>query len=183
MRLTKKHVVGAASIVAIAAVAMIGGATGMGRSDSPSIPKKSAKKPTGTAKDPAPAEVHKLMKQAAQKDDSAPDSASRSEKKLSAKGTACSNTPPELRACAVYSRGRSTAEARTNRPVSKLAIAIQKSGQPISYPRICVGRPNVGVTTCSFNFNREPRQHYKFIAAYWDGSRWTYPAQTGWVTT
>lgn len=180
MRFTKRHFAGAASLVAIAAVAMVGGATGMGESNSSSAPKQAAKKPTKPARVPAAADVNKLMQKAAKKNDGNP--TTDDGKKLSAKAGGCTSSSA-IQACLHFAPIKKKNEltnievsAKSQKSYSAMSVAVQKYGEPVSWPKICGGGR---VSRCAHGFLGRGR--YRTYASYWNGSVWSYPSVTSWI--
>lgn len=182
MKPTKKHFVGAGLLTALAAIAMIGGASGIGGGDSSSTPKKAERKTTKPTKDTAAAELHKLMKQAAKKDPGQPTTSTSTDKKMSAKRSGCSPAVNYYQTCIndFYDKIQLIALRHKDPQPGRFSVAYQIEGQPVSYPKICTSPKG----SCRFEFKRMQRGRYRSIAAYSNslsGSAWSYPLVSAWI--
>lgn len=188
MKFTSKRAAGVAVVGVIAAVAMIGGAAGMGGSNSPSTGTKPSKKPsqpTRPSKDPAAVEVHKLMEKAAKKNDSQPVKTADSGKKANIANYPHTKAIPGL-SITIRSPIRTDHSSDTeievfgmaSDPHEKISVSVQKTGQPVSWPKIC---PRTG-TTSKCNFPRfQGKGYYRAYVSKMNGGTWSFPLVTDWI--
>lgn len=158
--------------MAIAAVAIVGGATGMGGGDPKPAPKKTSKQPVSPTKDSAAAAVHKLMKQAAKKSTSK--STSNSVKIRATQSVGECTRASAIQACIeIWQPYRNSptsvqAFARSKTSHKAVSVAVQKYGAPVSWPKVCKWE-----SRCSHTFQGGGR--YRVYASYLDGTVWSYP--------